>query len=387
MSTARNAESTAPRSVLQVSHWLTAEGAGGIQTYLSVLSEAMGDTDTVLSYAALMPGSIPAYVRNSGAVAHLGRWRRPKWVNGIALGAWLSRNLNSFDLVHFHGVLGLGFLIGASVARRRGVPYVVSTHGSLVPSVLVQLGYRARLGYRLKGRHLLRGAAAVLATSEREADLIRADESGLYVRVVPPGLRVPERPVVEHYVDGESDCLRVAFVGRLTPIKAIPVLLAAIACLKRNDVTVRLDVLGTGDAGYVARLEEQAQRLGIADHVAWHGHQTGKPKSDLLHNTHVLVLPSRSESFGFAAVEAMALGLPVIVSDGVGVADTLRRYRGGTVVPCDDATALAEALAAYRDPAYRREMGRRAHTCALREFSLAAMGEGLADVYREAARC
>lgn len=371
-----------PGPVLHVCYWLVAAGGGGIQTYLAAAASALSGLPASRGYAALMPGSVPEYATGPDVVAvHLGRPAVSRGMNLIHLRSWLARNLDAFEIVHFHGVLGPHFIAAAPLVRRRSVPYVVSTHGSLVPRVIAQAGLVARLAHRWRGRVLLRGTAAVVATSEREADILRAADPALNVHVVPPGVTVPESPVVEHAND---DVLHVAFMGRFTPIKALPVLFAALAQLRRDGVGVRLHLLGAGKADYVAELQDEARRLGIDGQLRWHGHLTGVAKADTLRRVHVLVLPSYSESFGFAAVEGMALGLPVVLSDGVGVADVVRRRDAGMIVPAGDADALATALEAYRDPVLRRDGGRRAHACAEQEFSLVAMGRALSKVYRGA---
>lgn len=385
-SAAQTSSTGRPLALLRVSNWLLAQGGGGIQTHLANSARALSEKPLQVSYAAVMPGSIPDFVWVSDDVAvHMGTPGSPRILNVLRLREWLARHLPAFDIVHFHGPLGYHFLVGAPMAQRYRIPYVVNAHGSLAPPMLAQLGRGARMAYRLRGRALLRGAAAVLATSDLEARIIRSTDALLDVRVVAPGIAVPERPTANYHQAGESRPLRIVFLGRVEPIKAVPVLLAAVAQLKQGGGDVQLDVLGSGARGYMEELRERASRLGVEENVVWHGYQGGDAKTAVMRRSNVLALPSYSENHGFSAVEAMALGLPVVVSDGVGVAETLRRYGAGTVVPVGDAEALASALAGYRDPRYRRRVGIQAHSCALREFSLSSMGEGLAAVYWEAA--
>lgn len=367
--------------VLQVSHWLCRDGGGGIQTYLATLHQALNPQPIDITYAALMPGAAPDYLDAAASHnVHTGIQGAHKFNNMRRLWQWLNKQLRHVDVVHIHGILSANFALTALACRRANVPFIVSTHGSLAPDFLKPRGWRASLYLAVLGKPLLRGAACLLATSVGEAEVIAAFDSRLSVQIIPPGIEVNDRFAPHAAKSGD---LRVVFVGRLAPIKALPDLLAAIAKLRNDGVDARLDIIGSGAS--MPELQADIARLNINNAVQLHGYVAGEKKLELMRRADVFALPSHSESFGFAAVEAMALGVPVVVSDGVGLARTIVAQGAGSMVPVHDVDALASALAIYQDATARKQAGERAHACAQRHFSLAAMGGQLATLYQDTA--
>ena len=96
----------------------------------------------------------------------------------------------------------------------------------------------------------------------------------------------------------------------------------------------------------------------------------------------VFVLPSRAENFGIAVVEALAAGLPVIISDEVGIHPQIRESSAGLVIGPDE-DALARAILELMDEPQRRRMSGAARPLAEQHYSSKVMGSRLADLYRE----
>jgi glycosyltransferase involved in cell wall biosynthesis len=142
-----------------------------------------------------------------------------------------------------------------------------------------------------------------------------------------------------------------------------------------------LVVAGTGDRELEARLRGEAARLGIERDVVWAGFVTGEEQLAVLAAADLFVLPSHSENFGVSVVEAMACGLPVVVSDQVGIHREIAAAGAGLVVPCR-ADALAEALMQLaRDADLRRRQGDRGRRLARERYSVESMTQGLLELY------
>lgn len=104
-----------------------------------------------------------------------------------------------------------------------------------------------------------------------------------------------------------------------------------------------LVLAGSGAKDLVSELHSQADELGIANHVFWPGFLKGEEKRAAFADADLFVLPSWSENFGIAVVEAMAAGCAVVVSDQVGIHGDIAAANAGAVVRCDVAD-LADAL-------------------------------------------
>jgi glycosyltransferase involved in cell wall biosynthesis len=122
------------------------------------------------------------------------------------------------------------------------------------------------------------------------------------------------------------------------------VLLDAVAHLIQQGFNIVLDIAGDGNANFKTVLKSYVLKLGISNAVFWYGHVATEKKLSLYKNAWCFALLSLHESFGLAAAEAMAAGLPVVVSDQVGLATDVKSYGAGFVVETNDAFAAANAF-------------------------------------------
>jgi glycosyltransferase involved in cell wall biosynthesis len=248
------------------------------------------------------------------------------------------------DVVHIYGVYDFLGPSAARECRRQGVPYILEPLGMHRP--IVRSLRKKRAYHRVIGRAVVDGAARVIATSAFERDELVADG-------VPPDKIVLRRNVVdtsearEHVEAGSFRCAWniartepiVLYLGRITRKKRPDILLQAVATMA---VTCRLVYAGPDEDDCRRGLEARAAALGISDRVDFTGPLYGSAKASALQDSDVFALPSESENYGNAVVEAMAVGTPVVISDHCGVAPQVDG-RAGIVVPLS-AEAFAEAL-------------------------------------------
>lgn len=303
------------------------------------------------------------------------RWPRRLYVSP-ALGRAARRALRSVDLLHLHSVFLWPTAAAAREAERAGVPYVVSPRGMLVPDLIARRGrWRKRAWMFLAERRTLARAAALHATSTLEAD--EAARLGFPlppVCVVPNGVDLPRE---------DGDGLRepfLLFLGRVSWKKGLDRLIPALA----RCPGVELKIAGNDEEGLRPELERLAVEAGVSGRVIFLGSVAGEEKAALLRRAAVLVLPSRSENFGNAVLEAMAAGCPVAVTPEVGLAETVRETGAGIVVDVADGDpvrlgeALRELLA---DAARRQEMGCRGARAAADRFGWPAVAREMEAVY------
>lgn len=197
--------------------------------------------------------------------------------------------------------------------------------------------------------------------------------------------------VLSHGVDMEEFCeiaaqpglpacrFRFVFIGRLSPVKGVDILLRAwLRVLARAPGSRLLMVGGNEDVDYAA----MAHNSGVAGSIDFAGYQENvKP---WLAASQALVLPSRREGGGLVALEAMALGLPVIGSNVGGIPEYVQDGRTGTIMPVADDISLAAAMTALAlAPEHARALGAAGRQRVANEFSLRVSTEGLERVFRE----
>ena len=322
-------------------------------------------------------------VRNEGGVVfHYFRRIFPRgWFRAPGLAAWLQAQASSFDVLHLHVPFTAPFRAAALAARASGRPYVATPHGVLDPWSLKQKAWKKRPYLRWLERDTLGSAAALHVTAPLEAACVADLQLGPTIHCLPLGVPCPLKPLVRHQ---HSDVARVLSIARLHPVKALPVLFAALARLRAEGHDVFLDLAGQGEAAYVAKLRQQAQSLGLEECIAWHGHVDAVQKERLYAVADCFALLSYHENFGLAAAEAMGAGVPVVVSDQVGLAPDVLAFQAGIVVPTGDDAAAAQALRRLLEPAAGVDAGVRAHQLVQQRYGETAFAEGLAAMYQAA---
>jgi glycosyltransferase involved in cell wall biosynthesis len=227
---------------------------------------------------------------------------------------------------------------------------------------------------------MLTHAAAVHFTSVIERDEARA--LGLIFRdaIIPLGVET----------DGAATALsdpkilgrqRALFLSRLDPKKNFEALIDAFASSPALRDSTVLIVAGSGEKGYVDTLVSHIETAGISDCIFWLGHVDGAQKASVFAAADIFILPSFSENFGIAAVEAMLAGVPCVLSRGVAIANAAVAAGAAIVVEpkADDiAAALAKALS---DPSRLRDMSIRAREFAAQEYSPEIMARRLIALY------
>lgn len=313
------------------------------------------------------------------AIRHFARTLPGEWKYSRPLARWLDAHAGEFDVVHVHALWCHANAAGCRAARRARVPYVLRPLGTLGAWSLHQRRWKKAPYYYAVERPNLRNAAAIHATSDAESEGIAALGFGERVHVVGLGVSIPDAALLG--TRPLSGPLRLVFVGRLHPAKGIPLLVDAVALAVARGSALLLDVVGAGAAEYEARLRGQVGALGLAEHVRFLGHLEGEAKWRALGRAEVFVLPSNHENFGIAAVEAMACGCAVVISDQVGLAPEVGAAGAGRVVPreLESLASVLESLAA--DRASARSMGMRGRALASDRYSWSRTAAELERVY------
>ncbi|NOY46354.1 MAG: glycosyltransferase family 1 protein [Deltaproteobacteria bacterium] len=255
-----------------------------------------------------------------------------------AVETFRRRNGLAYDLAHSH--YWLSALAGERLAARWGVPHAITFHtlaavknrlGCGEDEPRVRQDEEARLG---------RTADRVIVPSLREAGELERCCPGAPVQVVPCGVDLERfRPVAS--APRPHGRPLVLYVGRITPVKGLDLLLASLARLGPD---IRLWVVGGEGSADAARVEAWARQAGVEGQVRYLGPRGHDRLPALYSAADAVVVPSRYESFGLVILEALATGTPV-ASTRVGVAEeAIRPGENGCLAHAADPDALAEAV-------------------------------------------
>jgi glycosyltransferase involved in cell wall biosynthesis len=276
------------------------------------------------------------------------------------------------DVLHGHGAKGAALVRLAPNVTGKVRAY--TPHGG---SLVYSPGTVSGGFYRTLERLLNFRTDLFLFESTYAADLFRdkIDSPRGMVRVVRNGVSSAEfDPVVV-----QSDATDFVCVGELRPVKAIDILIEAIAILKQSGHPVTATVVGEGPDE--AKLKAQVRQRGLVDEVRFVGFQPARVAFSM---GRMLVIPSRAESLPYVVLEATAAGLPVIGTKVGGVPEIFGPD-SNSLVPPDDIPALVAAMrAATIDPTAANSVAQHIRARVRAEFSVDRMVDGGLAAYREA---
>ena len=346
---------------------LAARSAG---VSIAIAAPAPPDSDRAWISSMLPGATIESFpVHGRGAFLHSPR-----------LLAWLRANGDSFDAVHVHGLFNPVSSLATRTCVRRGWPVIVRPFGTLSRYTIAHRRGRLKRAYlKYLDAPNLRLVSALHFTTPVEREESMWHEIGWADRsfVVPPAWvhaevgPHPERAVGTH---------EVVFISRLHPVKNVDLLLEAWTLVARWWPDARLTIAGDGEASYVRKLREKAARF--AGQVRFVGHVSTSAKTELLATAAVFVLPSLHENFGIAVLEALAAGVPVVVTPEVQLSSFVREHSLG-VVADRSPHAIAEAIvAAINDRSLREHCRANGPALVGRCFSPAVIGNQLSEMYR-----
>jgi glycosyltransferase involved in cell wall biosynthesis len=312
-----------------------------------------------------------------------------KFCYSMALGKACRRYLREFDLVHMTSFWCYPGVSGPREARRWQVPYVVSTRGTFVPYPMGQKAWKKQLYFKWVEQRNLQYAAAIHYTAELE----REEMSYLGLTrpsfIVPNGLdlgefsQLPDKLSARKKLKLPPETPVVLFLGRLHARKGLTWLLEAFARLLK-ELPEALLILAGPDAGELSKLKQMVRLKGISSQVSFPGYIPPEKRNIYLRAADVFVLATHSgENFGNAAVEAMLAGVPVLLSEHVGICREVQADGAGMVVPLE-VGAIAGALEQMlSDNEGLRTMGEKAAAWARRRYDIDLVARQMANAYED----
>ncbi len=260
-----------------------------------------------------------------------------------------------FDVVHSH--YWLSGWAGLLVKRAAGIPLANSFHTlGRVKNATRRVGEPAESLVRIAAEHeVIAGSDCVIASTQYEAD----DLAGRYG--ADPARLCVTHPGVDHslFAPGSQRAARgqlgwgegpvLLFVGRIQPLKGLDVALEAFERVRREIPGVRMAIVGgpSGPHGReeLNRIRSRVQRLGLEDYVEFVPSRPHHEVPSYYRAADVLLVPSRSESFGLVAAEAQACGLPVVAARVGGLSYVVEDATSGFLVDDWDPAGFAAAAA------------------------------------------
>lgn len=341
----------------------------GIEVFLATTSHGLTQisTDGIGEYKGVPARFFPVQVGASF------KYSRP-------LTTWLKTSVRDFDVVHIHAVFNHASVAAARECRKAGVPYVVRPLGTLDPWSMKQKAGRKKVFWSLVGKRMLQGSAAVHYTAAGEKTGTEESLGINHGRVIALGVEVKGSELIKKapdYFPVLGGRPYVLFLSRLDPKKNVEGLIDAFKSVTED--AWRLVIAGDGPRDYVSTLR---QIVGDSEKIIFTGWVEGEQKEALLRDTALFVLPSHQENFGLSVMEAMARGVPVLVSPHVNLAPEIEAANAGWIV---ELAQLKDGLvAALENENERARRGESAYKLS-QQYSWQKTATDLIDLYRQIA--
>lgn len=308
-----------------------------------------------------------------------------------AMAKRLEEVIPDSDVVHLHSLYLFHDWATAHYCWRYRKPYIVRPHGTLDPFIYRRHRGRKAIAEALFQNRVLRRAAGLHYTAADEWLLARPYARNPRGSIVPIGIDLssfqdlPARSALRARYPTIGDRKVVLFLGRLSFKKGVDVLVNAFAEVARHHRDIFLIVAGP-DEGIRGQAERRIAELGIGPLTLFTGMVTGQDKRMILGGSDVFVLPSQSENFGIAVVEAASCGIPVVISDRVNLWREFQQADAALVAPPEAAPFAAHLSMLLSNPARAREIGSRGAELVRASFQWEALAGRYEAMYEAASR-
>ena len=365
---------------------------GGTSKLLPALAAALGRrgiqidlVTTDANGAATLDVPTGRWIEEDGyRLRYFSRLGRVEYKLSLPLLGWLARHAADYDLLHITSDFNFPVLAAAAVCRWRKVPYLFTPQGMLEPWALGYKARKKRLYYEWIERPLvLRGARALQALNRSEAANIKALQLGPPVIVLPNGTDPAEAGAgglakaevfLDRFPEARGKTL-ILFLHRVDPKKGLDILAKAYGQVRGRFPQTHLVVAGPDTVGHTAVAQGFFELNGCADAVTFTGLLEGDAKHGALAAASVFVAPSYSEGFSMSVLEAMAAGLPCVLTEGCNFPEA-GEAGAARIVPTGDAGRFAAELGDLLDrPEVARTLGAHARELVLGRYTWPRIAE------------
>lgn len=280
-----------------------------------------------------------------------------------ALTRWLWHQARTYDLVHVHALFSYASTVAMTIARFQNIPYLVRPIGQLCRWSLQQGSLKKQLYLALIERANLQHSQGLHFTSIQEQQEAASLGFQLPSFVLPHGLTLPAllpdaRLRLRQWLNLPPDHTIILFLSRLHPKKGLEYLIPALGQL-RSQQTFTFVLAGNGTPEYEAELEHLLATTQLQDCTRRVGFVTGDMKELLLQGADLFALTSQSENFGIAVLEALAAGLPVLLTPGIALSTLVQKAQVGWVSELDTTAIAAVLHQFFSDRPTAQQMGQR----------------------------
>jgi glycosyltransferase involved in cell wall biosynthesis len=303
----------------------------------------------------------------------------------------LTARVPEHDLVHIHEIWHYPCYVAYKIARKTNKPYIVTVHGELEPWCVDHKSFKKRIYSALIQKRILNEAAAIHAITKEEAEDIRAFGVSAPIVVIPNGIEptdfqdLPLSEEIESIYPELKGKNVLIFLGRVHQKKGLDILARAFGQIARSRKDLHLLIVGPDNDGYRSQVENLLESEGVLERTTFTGMLTEREKLAALRRADICTIPSYSEVRTIVALEAMACGLPVIITRQCHFPEVAEANAGIVIEP--NADQLADSLNKLLDnPRLCKEMGENGRRLVMEKFTWDKIADQMIHLYEDVLR-
>jgi len=338
-----------------------------------------------------VPTNVP--VKKGGVTVYYFRAQTLRGWPCVSYALWnaLKDKISEYDIVHIHSLYLFHGMAAAFHCRKYGVPYLIRPCGALDPYLYKRHHWRKAICDMLFEKRDIKNAAAMHFTTEEEKRLAQPYVYGAKGVVAPLGLHLPEYAdlpplgTFRRAYPEIGDKKIILFFGRINFKKGLDILIDAFSKVFRENDGVHLVLAGPDNDGFTDQVKKWAKKKGVEKSMTFTGMLQGEMKLAVLHEATMFVLPSYTENFGISVIEAMACGLPVVISDRVNIWREVRDADAGLVAFCDAELFSQHMLKLLQSYECQETMGNHGKQLIKEKFSWTCVARNFEKIYESSA--
>ncbi len=311
------------------------------------------------------------------------------WEYSKNLHTTLAKHISEFDIIHVTSTFLFASILGPYYAQKHKKPYVISPRGNLMEPLELKGAFQKKTYIRAIEKRMLARASAIHFTVPQEKEQYLSYKLPLKKSIIIPN-GIEEDEFANHPETGffrktfgiPSRAKIVLFLGRISWKKGLDTLIPAFAEVVKKEPNALLVIAGGDDEGYKRNIQLLITNYQLQNEVFFTGMIAGENKIAALQESDVFVLPSYSENFSMAAVEAMYMKLPVVVTKRVGIAPMVEKYGAGIVVEKNEKEVAEAILRAMGDKNRGETMGRAGLRLVEENFEMSHIAEEWLKAYQ-----
>lgn len=303
-----------------------------------------------------------------------------------ALTKALAERIPENDLIHIHEIWHYPCYIAYKNAKKTSKPYVVTIHGELEPWCVDHKALKKKIYWSLIQKRILNAASAIQAITKEEAEGIRAFGISAPIVVIPNGIEpmdfqsLPSREELERLYPDLVGKKVLLFLGRIHQKKGLDILAKAFGQIAGNRSDLHLLIVGPDNDDYRNQVEKLLESMEVLDKTTFAGMLTEREKLAALSRADICAIPSYSDVRTIVALEAMACGVPLVITRQCHFPEVAEANAGIVIEPNSD--QLADALnRLIDDPKLCKEMGENGRRLVMENFTWDKIADKMIQLY------